>query len=247
MERALQLKKPCILVQGLGGVGKTTLARGFLRWLDETGGLDGALWFDFRDIRTAEYVLNEAGEKFCEEEDFRVKQNKLDLLGNAMRQHRVVMVWDNFESAAQNLTADDRNELGRFLDAIRGTRGKVIMTSRSQEEWLKPEWRVKIPRDGLGGLDGEERWEYCEIILRELGLKVDRNDPALKELMDQLAGHPLVMRVLLPKLEKMPASKISAALRSNIAELGLSELEEQGRLFGTLRFVEQGRLSNCGP
>jgi hypothetical protein len=36
----------------LGGVGKTTLAHGFLRW--DTGGLDGALWFDnLRDIRTA--------------------------------------------------------------------------------------------------------------------------------------------------------------------------------------------------
>jgi hypothetical protein len=49
MERALHRKAPAILVQGLGGVGKTTLARGFLRWLDDMGGLDGALWFDFRE------------------------------------------------------------------------------------------------------------------------------------------------------------------------------------------------------
>lgn len=62
MERALRRDTPCILVQGLGGVGKTTLARGFLRWLDDTGGLDEALWFDFRDIRTAEYVLNRTGD-----------------------------------------------------------------------------------------------------------------------------------------------------------------------------------------
>ena len=40
MERALHRKTPAILVQGLGGVGKTTLAREFLRWLDDTGGLE---------------------------------------------------------------------------------------------------------------------------------------------------------------------------------------------------------------
>jgi tetratricopeptide (TPR) repeat protein len=243
MERALQRNTPCILVHGLGGVGKTTLASGFLRWLDETGGLEGALWFDFRDIRTAEYVLNRTGEAFYGE-NFGAQTNKLDMLANALREHRVLMVWDNFESAAENLTGDDRDELGRFLDSICGTLGKVIMTSRSEEEWLGTARRFDLI---LSGLEGEERWEYCEIILRELGLKVDRGDPALNELMNQLAGHPLAMRVVLPKLEHMPAAKVSEALRTNIAELGLSEHEEQGRLFATLRFVEQGLPKHLRP
>jgi len=156
----------------------------------------------------------------------------------------VIIVWDNFESAEENLTAEDRAELGRFLDVIRGMRGKVIITSRSREEWLKPSQRFELP---LRGLDGEERWEYCDAILRELGLKVNRNDPELSKLMDQLAGHPLAMRVVLPKLEQMPAAKISEALRNNIAALGLNEQEEQGRLFATLRFVEQGLPKNLRP
>jgi tetratricopeptide (TPR) repeat protein len=236
MERALQRNMPCILLQGLAGIGKTTLARGFLRWLDETGGLDGALWFDFRDIRTAEYVLNRTGEMFYGE-NFGVASKKFDMLADALRQHSVLMVWDNFESTAEKFPSNDRDELGRFLDAIRGTPSKVIMTSRSPEPWLGPTRRVELR---LSGLEGEERSEYCETILRELGLKVDRDDPELNELMDQLAGHPLAMRVVLPKLEHMTASKVSEALRTNIAELGLSEEEEQGRLFATLRFVEQG-------
>jgi hypothetical protein len=243
MERALHRQAPAILVQGLGGVGKTTLARGFLRWLDETGGLDGALWFDFRDIRTAEYVINQTGEAFYGE-NFRLEKNKLKLLTDALAERRVLMVWDNFESTATNLTGDDRAALGRFLDSIRGGRGKVVITSRSPEEWLKPSQRFELP---LRGLDGEERWEYCETILRELGLKVDRNDAALSGLMDQLAGHPLAMRVVLPRLEQMPAAKIAEVLRTNLAELGLDEKEEQGRLFATLRFVEQGLAEELQP
>jgi len=243
MERALHRNAPCILLQGLGGVGKTTLARGFLRWLDETGGLDAAVWFDFRDIRSAEYVINQTGAAFYSE-NFTIAPNKLELLASALKKLRVIIVWDNFESAEENLTAEDRAELGRFLDVIRGMRGKVIITSRSREEWLKPSQRFELP---LRGLDGEERWEYCDAILRELGLKVNRNDPELSKLMDQLAGHPLAMRVVLPKLEQMPAAKISEALRNNIAALGLNEQEEQGRLFATLRFVEQGLPKNLRP
>ena len=42
-----------ILIQGLGGVGKTTLARGFVQWLHATDGLgEGCFWFSFQEIRS---------------------------------------------------------------------------------------------------------------------------------------------------------------------------------------------------
>ncbi len=242
MERALHRRAPCFLIRGLGGVGKTRLARGFLRWLDETGGLDAALWFDFRDIRTVEYVLNRTGTLFYGE-NFGVAKNKLTLLEQALQRYRVVMVWDNFESTATALPAGDRAELGRFLEAIRATRGKVIMTSRAAEDWLNPSLRFELP---LRGLDGEERWEYCDLILRELGKSGDQKDPELKKLMDQLGGHPLAMRVVLQKLERMSVASVSQALRNNLAELGLKESDE-ARLFATLRFVEQGLPENLKP
>ena len=75
--------------------------RGFLRWLDQTGGLDAALWFDFRDIRTADFVLDQIGSKFYGD-NFRLAPNKLDLLKQACKPTRAVIVWDNFKSTASN-------------------------------------------------------------------------------------------------------------------------------------------------
>ena len=98
----------------------------------------------------------------------------------------------------------------------------------------------------LRGLDGEERWEYCETILRQLGRHINQKDPELNKLMDQLAGHPLAMRVVLQRLEKMSVASVSDALRNNLTELGLQESDE-GRLFATLGFVEQGLPENLRP
>src|SRR5271157_745457 len=46
---------------------------------------------------------------------------------------------------------------------------------------------------------------------------------------------------------RMTAGQVSEALRNDFAELGLSEQEEQGRLFATLRFVEQGLAEELRP
>jgi tetratricopeptide (TPR) repeat protein len=247
MESALHRQAPSIVIHGVGGVGKSTLACGFLRWLNKTGGLDGALWFDFRDIRTAESVINRTGERFYGEQ-FSAAPNKLELLAEALDQERVLMVWDNFDAASQNIRDPELNgfraELGLFLDAIRGRLGKVIITSRSREEWLGADRRFELR---LTGLVGEECWEYCEAILHDLGPKVNQNDPELKSLMDELAGHPLAMRLALSRVDKLTAGRIAMALRSNLAELGFREREEQSRLFAMFRFIEHDLAESLQP
>ena len=141
---------------------------------------------------------------------------KIDALAAHLRNHRFLIVWDNFEvvrgipgiPVAATLSGEDQALLKTFLAKLRGGHSKVIITSRSDEEWLETPNRYEIP---LGGLQGEERWNYCEVILRDLGLTIDRKDADLVTLMDLLGGHPLAMRVILPRLAKLKATALIQA------------------------------------
>ncbi|MGB0069175.1 MAG: CHAT domain-containing protein, partial [Isosphaeraceae bacterium] len=227
LERAMHRPPAGLLIQGLGGVGKTTLARGFLQWLQATDGLgNGGFWFAFKDIRSAEFVFNRMGEALFGPQFITAEMvAKLDALAKVFRENRFLIVWDNFEvvrgipgtQVAATLSDEDQALLKTFLAKLRGGQTKVIITSRSDEEWLETTNRYEIP---LGGLQGEERWDYCEVILRDLGLTIDRKDADLVTLMDLLGGHPLAMRVILPRLAKQKAAALIQALQSNLTALG---------------------------
>jgi len=258
IERAMQRPPAAILIHGLGGIGKTTIARGLLHWLAHTNGLGrGAFWFSFNEIRSAEFVLNQMGAAINDPgfgPNFITlpTENKIEALTQAFRENRFVIVWDNFESArgvegahsAAMLRPEDQQLLKTFLKKLRNGKTKVIITSRSEEEWLGTDNRFKL---SLGGLEGEERWDFCRVILNDLGLSAKQDDPELAALMDQLVGHPLMMRAVLPRLEDQSPASLTAALKANLADLGLKGEEIGEKLFATLRFVEDSLPQELKP
>jgi len=254
LERAMRRKPAGILIHGLGGIGKTTLARCFLHWLAQTGGLGGgAFWFTFNDIRSVEHVVNRmTGALFGADAQTKPMEAKVDALARALRERPVVVVWDNFESARGIegtperglLPPEDLTWLRQLLAKMRGGRTKILISSRGDEAWLGAENRFKLD---LGGLHGEERWAFCQTILGDLGRKADQNDPELVALMDTLDGHPLMMRMVLPWLEAMSAAQVLAAVRGNLAALGLPGDALANKVTATLQFVEQGLPEGLRP
>lgn len=214
LERLTQQSKQAgILIHGMMGQGKTTLVRGFLRWLEQTGGLGEAtdpcpvLWLDFRQLHSAEAVIHTMARAFLEEDTaLRPLEERMDRLAAHMKKHRKLAVWDNFESASgmQGLTEpqlarEDMDLLAQLLERLRGGSSKVLITSRGREEQFSPRVCARLSRP-LDGLEGSELWALCVSLAAEQGVTVSREDEALSRLLGKLAGNPLTARATLLRL-----------------------------------------------
>ena len=254
LERAIRGKPAGILIHGMAGEGKTTLAKGFLHWLEATNGLGhGAFWFSFEDIHSAEYIINKLTSAFfgTDAMALRTDQN-LTVVTQVLRENHFLIVWDGMESAfgipgtevSALLPEEDRAVLKKFLHDLRGGKTKVIITSRSTEPWLAPQECFRLP---LSGLQGEELWRYCNAVVSDLGLTVNREDASYNRLMQMLAGNPLVVRAILLRLAEpgRTASQLAADLENGFK--AADGVEEAKRIQAALSVFERGLDSDFAP
>lgn len=252
LERALQRQKQAaILIHGQAGIGKTSLTKGGLRWLQNTGGLRGRVfWFDFEEIHSVEYIMNQMiGELMGTSDMAKNGAEKLSALVQYLRGTPCLLVWDNFESASgiegteiqPQLSGEDRDLLAQMLKGLRGGKTKILITSRSKETWLPVQSCYRLPLDGLVG---EDLWEYCNAVVRDLGLTFDRNDETYIEILHKLCGNPLAIRAILLRLQDCSAEQLLAELESTFngmeGDEGTRRLQAAYTVFGeslTSRFL----------
>lgn len=222
------------LLRGTAGTGKTELAKAFGRWWRDTGGAELPEWVVFHSAApgTANPGLDAAvtavglavfGPNFVLKAVTSAQRERLAL--QLLRERRVLLIWDNFESlrsipegAAGPLPEAECERLRAFLAAVRapGGCGGAVLTSRAPEEWLGSELR----RLDVGGLEPEEANQLATDLLAGLPrARERRKHRSFAKLLEWLEGHPLSLRVLLPKLEEIEPTALLAALEGATAAL----------------------------
>lgn len=216
----------------MGGVGKTELVCGFARWLDETQGRTGGIFFtSFEHGAELSQVVNQIGwalwdDKFSQ---LMTEQQQVMVL-EYLRTQPCLLIWDNFEPVAgfptgnEPLLSDaERDNLKQFLKDLRGGQSWVLITSRREESWLDCNYKPLH----LSGFSGQDVEELAAKILQRVGVDRAKLPPEYLDLLKLLGGHPFCLRVILPHVKTQSPTQLIEALR-----LGLDTFqgaEEEGR------------------
>jgi tetratricopeptide (TPR) repeat protein len=227
LEVATRLQKVVVLV-GPGGTGKTELAKAFGRWWRDTGGVEQPEWVCWHSFEPGaasfglDGVISEVGLALYGADFGRwdAAQQRAQVRA-ALAAHRVLLIWDNFESvrempdpgrATPPLDEAGCAQIREFLAGLAGGKSAVLITSRTHEEWLGDVRRIEV-----GGLTASEAVAYADLLLASCpGASESRGRRAFAELLDWLDGHPLSMRLTLPRLDTATPQALLETLRDTV-------------------------------
>ncbi|HEY6789289.1 MAG TPA: tetratricopeptide repeat protein [Trebonia sp.] len=240
LESAARLQRVVVLT-GPGGMGKTELAKGFARWWRDTGGVDDprlVMWHSFEPGVASfglDGVITSLGLAMFGTDFARLDPpQRLDAVKQLLAQYRVLLVWDNFESvrempdpagATVPLDAAGCSAVKGFLEWVRDhSVSTVILTSRAREDWLGQVRRITVD-----GLNRAEAAEYAGHLLAPFpAAQRRRKRRSFGELLEWLDGHPLAMRLTLPRLDTTDPADLLAALQGT-APLSAEDAPDAGR------------------
>ncbi|WP_293336873.1 tetratricopeptide repeat protein [Microcoleus sp. CAWBG58] len=231
LERAFRQNR-IVLLQGMGGVGKTELAGGFARWLGDTQGRKGGVFFtSFERGAGLSQVINQIGKaKWGEKFASATAEKQQDVVRKYLQTNPCLLIWDNFEPVngfpqgnPPLVPAGERESLKQFLKQLRGGQSWVLITSRREENWLDCGYVLR----GLRGLVQPDAEELAARILREAGVDRAKLPGEYLELLKLLGGHPLSLRVVLRHLKSQTPVQLIEALRRGLDTF--QGAEEEGR------------------
>jgi tetratricopeptide (TPR) repeat protein len=251
IEKAL-LRHNVLLLRGMGGTGKTTLLNYLREWWQTTDFALDVFYFGY-DTKawTLAQILFEIGIRVYDKYEQGTfvtlnPQAQIQKLAQKLKATEYVLVLDNLESvtgqqlAIQNtLDATQQQELRKFLGLLVGGKTKVVLGSRSGEEWLKDVFKTNSY--DLRGLDAAARTDLAEKILKQHVAKSERikqirADADFQRLMKLLAGYPLAMEVVLANLKHQSPLEILTAMQ--VADVNLDNADGQDKTSSILKCVE---------
>ncbi len=211
-------KHYAVLLSGMGGMGKTALAREAAAWWRRIGRFDEAVFCSFEQKAGAENVVQIIG-KALEGEDFSSRsgegeEGQWQTAVRLFHERKVLVVWDNFESTLPQYQKDEKD----------GKDGKDHEEGTDRARYERP--GKKDERDGKDGKDQEEGTDRAR---GEWPGKEDERDA--KDGKDPDGGAVAAPLVTFDEEARAQLRKLYAALVADAPE---------GRLLVTCRPQETG-------
>jgi len=240
LERLFQ-QAPVVLLCGDTGVGKTELALGVARWLQNTRSRTGGVFYTtFEAGAGLERAVHEAGTSLTglEFADMTAAQQRRWLV-EYFRDHPSLLIWDElqnisgFPNQGSGLMEEgEQAELDTFLQEVTsGGQSWVLLVSRRRAEpWLSTPHVVHE----LPGLDRRNALDLGTQIMEKAGMWEQAQERTTRQrlgtdylnLLDLVEGHPLALQIALPLLKQVPASVLVREIGSNISQLAPNDGEE---------------------
>lgn len=247
IERALRHSiNPWALLTGVGGIGKTELARGFARWYVETDGASGGVFAaSFKEKADFGQVI---GSVIGYGTDFSrlPESEQWNYLVSYLRDNPCLLVWDNFETVAGYpegveplATAEEKAKLSDFLKTLKGGKSRILITTRKpSEDWLG----ISYELIEVTNLTHSDATDMARSILKTVGRRPEdfRDNPDYAELIKVLKGHPRSLEVVLPHLRNKTPQEIIEGLQERTDHLGES-LEDASLGYALLQMSSRTR------
>jgi tetratricopeptide (TPR) repeat protein len=253
LERAFR-KHAAVVLYGMGGMGKTALAREAAHWWVRTGRFEKAVFCSFEQHRGAESVVKELG-KALEGEAFSslAAEQQWQRAVELFHLRRVLLVWDNFESTLEQFQqgeavlafdADSRAEVRRLFQELTADRpeGRLLVTCRPEDTELPG-----IKSVDLHGLTRPDSLHLLAAIADQKDIDLERPGYEREEvdaLLGMLDDHPLSISLIAPHFKTLPPRQVREEFGQMLAKFtnpGALEGRNQS-LLASLEFSKK-RLS----
>jgi len=267
IEERLLTRRNILLVQGMGGAGKTSLLTHLGEWWQTTRFVGKVCYFGFdQKAWTPAQILRGIAEALLGKEDMLRRFQPLNegaqraMLARLLRGERHLLILDNLESVTgaalaiqHTLNAKQQAALRAFVAELAGGQTLVLLGSRGDEAWLR-DGTFADNRYRLPGLDKEAASNLADEILKRRHAEHLRSDAehrqALNHLLQLLGGFPLALEVVLSNLPQKSPAEVLAALQGGDA--GIDPLAEpvaelvEAKTKSILRCIEYSH-SNLSP
>jgi tetratricopeptide (TPR) repeat protein len=252
-------KHGAVVLAGMGGMGKTALAREAAAWWLRAGRFEEAVFCSFEQVRSVDRAVQVLGQAIEGLGFARRPAGEQQAAAVALfRARRILVVWDNFESTLPQYQEDAGGALG--FDADEGARlrafyreltdgkpaGRLLVTCRPDDTGLP-----RIKRLALAGLARHDSLHLLTAIADFRDVDLERagyERPEIEKLLDVLFDHPLSISLVAPHLGSLTPEEIRTdfarhldRFRDDTAEEGRNRSLRASLAFSASRLSEAAR------